>query len=248
MASICKKTRKGRADIENSGYYRCFALNQNDSLVKDIAAMLSEIQAMVICNGNNLDGDIIPNALFNSNNVKQKATSSSIDVANTCGHFSKFKVLKTDCAEIEKKKAIELDYLILSEDKIEIFEIKDGDNFDTKKSEGEINSLTKVAEFFKDKNPNKAVSYHVVMWNATDIKKTSFKVKDLPEDCLLTGKQFCKIANCDFDKISQHRRDLAKEKREWALTQVLTIAEKINTSNESIENNDTQEIKENIEN
>lgn len=244
MASNARKTRKGRADIENSGYYRCFALNQNDSLVKDIAAMLSEIQAMVICNGNNLDGDIIPNALFNSNNVKQKATSSSIDVTNTCGHFSKFKLLKTDCAKIEKKKAIELDYLILSDDKIEIFEIKDGDNFDTKKSEGEINSLKIVAEFFTEKTPDKTVTYHVVMWNATDIKKTSFKVKDLPEDCLLTGKQFCKIANCDFDKISQHRRDLAKEKREWALTQVLTIAEKINRIKED---NDTKEITENIE-
>lgn len=230
MASNLLRTRKGRKDIENSGYYRCFAVCQDDTLALDFAAMMSEIQAMVICNGNDLDGRIIPNPIFNPNHVVLKATSSKLDFENSIGHYSKFRLLKADCPTVEKKKAIELDYLIITEDEINIFEIKDGDNFDTKKSAGEIASLQIVADFFKGKAPHKTVTYHVVMWNATDIKKTSFKVKGLPKDCLLTGKQFCMMANCDFNKIAEHRIELAKEKRDWAISKMLTIAGKINSS------------------
>jgi hypothetical protein len=197
-------TRKGRKDIENSGYYRSIAIKHNDTLALEMAKMFSAMQSIVISNGNDLDSKIIPDARFNKHNP-QKSNSSKIN--HECiGHFFKFKVMKEDCTRI-KKTCIEIDYLTVDSKRIRIFEIKDGDNFDTKKSEGEIESLTIATNYFKERFPDHDVTSHVVMWNASDVNKTLFKVKGLPSDCLMTGKHFCELIDLPFEEIVEYKKN-----------------------------------------
>jgi hypothetical protein len=213
----------GRKDIRNSGYYRVFAENNEDTFATQLASMISKIQACVISNGCILDGHLIPSSEFNPNNVIKNTTSTTHNTTSPNGHYSKFKILKSDWNSITGKNAIELDYLVVSDDNIEIYEIKDGDNFDTKKSKSEIDCLKTASAYFASIFPNKTMFMHIVLWNATDIKKTSFKVKDLDASILMTGKTFADKVNCDFDAINEYRRQHASQNKEWICNEFNTL-------------------------
>jgi hypothetical protein len=141
-------TRKGRKDIENSGYYRALASSDHDEIAFELASILSAVQSKVISNGTMLDGKIIPDPQFNNNIVRCKVKSTSIDPSDCNGHYAHLEVMKEDCCTI-KKKCIQVDYTTITDDEVCIYEIKDGDNFDTKKSEGEVESLSKVKDYFQ---------------------------------------------------------------------------------------------------
>ena len=207
------QTRKGRKDIENSGYFRLLASSENDEIALELASILSENQSKVISNGNMLDSQIIPNPKFNPNNVKSKVKSTHLDSENCIGHYAHLSIMQEDCKSINKK-CIQLDYAVIDETSVCIFEIKDGDNFDTKKSEGEVESLNKAIEYFAKLFPNKTISSHVVLWNARDKSKTSFKAKNIPNDFIMLGKEFCKKYNIDWDAITKHRMSLAEANKE----------------------------------
>lgn len=206
------QTRKGRKDIENSGYFRLLASSDNDPIALELARLLSESQAKVISNGNMLDSQILPNPEFNPNNVKSHLKSTHLDKSNSIGHYSHFNIMQSDCNSITKK-CIQLDYVVIDKDTVCIYEIKDGDNFDTKKSEGEVESLIKAKEYFSSLFPNKRVTSHVVLWNAKDISKTSFKVKNIPDDFIVLGRDFCRRYNIHWDAIAKHRMSLAEENK-----------------------------------
>lgn len=160
---------KGRADIKNSGYFRVFAEDDEDDVAVKLAHIISKVQACVISNGCVLDGHIIPSPEYNKNNVQKKCTSSTVSWDNMNGHYSKFKILRKDCDLITGKDAIEIDYLVVNDDTVIIYEIKDGDNFDTKKSKGEYDCLLTLQSYFMSKFPMKKVDIHIVMWNTKDL-------------------------------------------------------------------------------
>ena len=196
---------KGRKDIVNSGYYRVFKETDDDEEAMQIAGLCSRIQACVISNGCVLDGQIIPSKEYNANEPRHGCTSDVLD-DDTVGHFAKFRLLKKHCVEVNNKTATELDYLVITMDSVEIYEIKDGDNFDTKKSQGEIKCLNIVRDYFVRRYPAKSVNTRIVLWNALDMKRTSVKAKEMMDTgTLLTGVAFCEKYDIDYDKISEAR-------------------------------------------
>lgn len=207
-------TRKGRKDIENSGYYRAYASQEKDVVALEMAKMLSESQATVISNGNMLDSKIIPDPTFNPNNVKRKVKSTNLDPNNCIGHYAHFELMQGDCkGKTTKKKCIQIDYVSITDKEVKICEIKDGDNFDTKKSEGEVESLLIAQDFFKALFPDKKVTIHVVLWNAKDITKVSFKAKGIPDNFLVRGRDFCEEFNIDWDAIATYRMSIAEQEK-----------------------------------
>jgi hypothetical protein len=89
----------------------------------------------------------------------------------------------------------EPDYLILKKEtkKLYITELKDGDNFDTKKSAGEAESLRQFKNHISENVPYKTLIL-VFCFNQTDNKKIiqGFKSKIKPEEAF-TGKEFCEL-------------------------------------------------------
>lgn len=188
---------KGRKDPENSGYFRIFAEDENDKEALAIATILSKVQATSIKNGNLLDSQLIPAAEFNPNNPQKGEVTGQ-------GHFWQVK--------FGKKR---LDYVTVDEHEIHVYEIKDGDNFDTKKSQGEHAALLAAQGFFADREPSKNVHIHVVCWNATDCDAISFKVCDLPNGIIMTGREFCNRTSVAFDAINASRRKVAAQNKAW---------------------------------
>lgn len=207
--SLCKSI--GRKDAKTSGYYRVFAEQEDDDTAEKIASVMSKIQACVISNGCLLDSKIIPSSKYNPNDVRLKKTSSSFD--KSTGHYAKFKVFKKDFAAITGKNAIEIDYVVIDDSKVSIFEIKDGDNFDTKKSKSEYDSLSLCKRYFQEIYPKKDVSIHIVLWNAKKVEKTSIKIKDLPEDVVMTGRQFSALYDISYEKINKERNKNGAENK-----------------------------------
>ena len=194
-------TRKGRVDIENSGYFRLFAETPGDPTALKLAEIFSKVQAAVICNGNLLDEHIIPNPKFNPHNAIKGGDGA------LPGHYYKVKVGNTV-----------IDYLMVTDTDVHIFEIKDGDNFDTKKSKGELDTLTKMQGHFQGIHCEKGVHYHMVFWNTTDKNTVSFKAK-VEQGVILTGREFCQLIQVDFDRMNEERRGVAAQNKEWVLAQ-----------------------------
>lgn len=98
---------------------------------------------------------------------------------------------------------------------------------DTKKSEGEVESLEKAKIYFLKTFPDKEVSYHTVLWNATDKKDTSFKANELPDDFIVFGRDFCKDYNIDFQSILNYRRLSAKEYQDYLIETLHNVMKNI---------------------
>lgn len=207
----------------NKGYYKCFVETEEDNCGILIGDLLSECHSMVIKNGIKLDRDIIPNKKFNKNNILFNVNSGNINI-NIESHYSKFRILVSDFNYIYPKKAIEIDYIMIDKFNINIFEIKNGYDFDTKKSESEIASLLKISKYFNQLDNIKNIKLYVVFWNIKNICDNSFKVNILPENCqLITGKKFCELVNCDYDLMNIELYNKNKQNKQWFLRKITEI-------------------------
>lgn len=205
----------GRADVKTSAYFRIFAEDENDKVAEKLASMVSKIHATSISNGCKLE-KLIASPDYNSHNPRDKVSARELNE----GHFCHIKVLQTDCPAIVGQDKIEVDYVVVGPDVISLFELKDGDTFDTKKSKGEINSLKTVQAYLKSLYPDKDVRYHFVLWNTADIKPGSIKVNDIEVGVMMTGAEFCARMNLDYAAINNSRRSVAKDNKKWFMEQL----------------------------
>jgi hypothetical protein len=227
------KTAKGRLNPIESSYYRIFAENADDSLAVALSDLMSKIHSVSISSGNRLDSIYIPSPEFNRNKVITKQKSSKVDWDNCIGHYSKFQVSKADCPNITNKSHSEIDYLTITDTEVHLFEVKDGDNFDTKKSQGEKHSLEVLKQFFQAKFPEKKIHIRLVFWNSNDVTKHGLKTADIDPEMIITGKTFCEIIDCDYDGINKSRREYAKENKECVWEKFEQIVKLRNNTNSS---------------
>jgi hypothetical protein len=96
------------------------------------------------------------------------------------------------------------DLLVVNVDKntCKIVEIKLGDNFDTKKSQGEVDNLTQYAAKL-DRATTYRVSWSVCFWYAKDKAAVVNGFKGtLSESQALTGAEFCRMVGIDYNAIN----------------------------------------------
>lgn len=187
-----------RARTEGSGHERLFGN-------RELARLTSAIQGAIISSGLELErlvlerastisdldaylnADVIPEGVF-AVPKKQIQRSKILDVPETEPDFLLF----------ERKGRHQNCYIV---------ELKDGDQFDTKKAAGERASLhkfmTAVAQHIQFRT-----SIHVCFFHAETRQQVvdGFKRK-IAFDEALTGREFCKILNVDYDEILNLRRD-----------------------------------------
>jgi hypothetical protein len=196
---VIKKTKKN--DIKKSGYYAVFG-------DENIAELFRKVQSTTIRNGNELQSLILDSIKVDkdrkdyklediTNMVKEK---KSFYIANY--KISKEELLKRGVVLLGKEK-IDVDAIFAKDGILYIIEYKQGDNFDTKKSHGEIESLNKLYNFFKVDDIEVLPKF--VLWVSDDIENSSVKTTENKE-FLTTGKEISDILGISFDEIEAKRK------------------------------------------
>jgi hypothetical protein len=202
------KNSKGRK--EGSGYQRLFGNSE-------LGFLLSRVQSAVITSGTELEKLII--SLSNSVNDIDKLI---IDLPEGTFLISKSVIKKS-----KLKSHFEPDLLIFNIDLHKhhcyIIELKDGDNFDTKKSQGESDLLKEFQSYFSSKIPF-TTSIHICCFNQNDKDKIveGFK-KKITKEMAMTGQELCKLLSIDYDNIIKQRSNHQIQNVDYFLDQLLTI-------------------------
>jgi hypothetical protein len=193
-----KKSKKN--DIKKSGYFAVFG---NET----IADLFRKVQSTTIRNGNELQKLISKNIKFPilSSDTEIDEITKSVN-SNNCFYIPNYKVSKSQFEEsgfkLSGKNKIDIDAIFAKDGVLYIIEYKQGDNLDTKKSQSEVESLSKLSEFFISKGVK--TSPKLVMWVCDDVKNSSIKTTEGTE-FLCTGKEASDILEISFDKIEKMR-------------------------------------------
>jgi len=194
MAKI--RDAKGRRENQSpSGYSRLFG---NIAL----GNLLSKVQAAVISSGNELERLILERC--------QKISDFDNFVTDLDNRSPGIFVATK--RQIKKSKKVETRFEpdLLAFDLVHricyVIEVKDGDQFDTKKSEGERNTLH---SFRSDVASVLPFSFKIYMcsFNAPSKEAIYHGLKHkFPLDELMTGKELCDLLGIDYDEILDIRK------------------------------------------
>ena len=106
-----------------------------------------------------------------------------------------------------------------------IIELKDGDNFDTKKAKGEKEALIRFRNHLAHSIPFET-EYYICCFNQ-DNKETIFQgfKKEFDKDEILTGRELCRVLNIDFDSLVNYRKEDAEDNFVYFLEELLKISQ-----------------------
>ena len=206
-------SKPGRRD---GGYARLF----NDA---DIGALVSRVHATSIRAGTELEHIVQRESHLNGTAIH------NLDEFLSNGGEG---VFIADKKAIRRSQKIafpgaEPDYLVFlrhgSERVCFVLELKDGDQFDTKKSSGEVGALMSFST-----NVGSTLPY------STDIRLCSFNQEDkqaivdgfkreVDESKVWTGREFCALMGFDYDAIVNERKADSNDNQRYLVEQLLTI-------------------------
>ncbi len=187
------ENRKPKTNTKDSGYFRL--LNH-----EALAELIQKVQSCVIGNGNELEEKVYNHSIATRKFRKQKLLEFNLDTS-----YAFVIQMKVPTPKDPKKKNIAVDCMIIQGDEIYVIELKDGCNFDTKKSAGEVESLKKACAIISSHDPRQRRCIpKIVFWNAKDLNEVSFKSKD-GQDMLMVGSDFSSKFGVNFDQINVER-------------------------------------------
>ena len=216
MAKI--RDAKGRRENQSpSGYTRLFG---NIAL----GNLLSKVQAAVISSGNELERLILERC---------KKISDFDNFVTDLDNRSPGIFVATK-KQIKKSKKVETRFEpdLLAFDLVHricyVIEVKDGDQFDTKKSEGERNTLH---SFRSDVASVLPFSFKIYMcsFNAPSKEAIYHGLKHkFPLDELMTGKELCDLLGIDYDEILDIRKQDQEDNIDYFVESLKNIPEILN--------------------
>lgn len=210
------KDAQGRTD-GGSGYTRVFG---NDKLGK----LVSKVQSTVISNGTELERIIV--SMTNCiEDLEQFINDVTYGTQADGVYLCKKTVIKKSKYAID---GIEPDLLIfvLEQKRIcKVIELKDGDQFDTKKSAGEREHLQEFATQFGAQIPF-VTEFYICSFNQQDKEsiRNGFKGKFEMEH-IMTGKELCDVLKISYEEIIAGRKKDEEENLEYFITELLRIEE-----------------------
>ena len=210
-----EESKPGRRD---GGYARLF----NDP---DIGALVSRVHATSIRAGTELEHIIRRESLTNGTAI------SDLDEFLAKGSDG---VFLADKSAIKASTRIQFpsaepDYLVFVRDgskrECYVLELKDGDQFDTKKSSGEVNNLSAFSTNVGSTLPY-STTIRICSFNQDDRQAivAGFK-QTVDESMVWTGREFCMLLGFDYDAIINERKVDAVDNRRFLVQQLLRIPE-----------------------
>ena len=211
MAKISES--KGRGD-ENSGYVRVVGLPA-------LGQLLSRIQATVIRNGNELEHILKQQCPYYSIEAKLGGIPNLLDDVKQIQVFFSYKHERVgetsivgDVTVVDHKRQI-----------VHIVELKDGDTFDTKKSSGELASITILANALAEKLGYVAQA-HFCSFNQDNKEAIVTGAKGrFDKDVAMTGAELCDLIGVNYSQVRLLRKADEIENFDFLISQLLAIPE-----------------------
>ncbi len=209
------KIQDMRPKTTSGGYERVFN-NQ------ELGDLITKIQATVISNGTELERIVL-----SQSKVIDDVDAFIDDVTYGRQREGVFvppkKCVKKSWRTI---RGIEPDFIIFIVEKnriCKIVELKDGYMFDTKKVKGEKENLETFTEKFGSKIPF-VTEWYICCFNEEDKKIIKEGLKnEFDETHILTGREFCKILNINYDSIIEQRKNDGIENLQFFISEMLAI-------------------------
>ena len=214
------RNAKGRSD-GNSGYTRTLG---NEALGK----LISKVQATVISNGTELERLLVERCVTIIDIEEFIDTAEDGGIENGTYLCQKKTFKKSTRYAVEGIKGVEPDLLIFIVQRrriCKVIELKDGDMFDTKKSQSEKEHLEIFTTNFGARIPFTA-EYYICCFNQEDKNKIKSGFKDVFSiNHIMTGTELCSILNIDIDEIKAIRKNDTKDNFNYFIEQLLLISQ-----------------------
>jgi hypothetical protein len=106
-----------------------------------------------------------------------------------------------------------------------VIELKDGDTFDTKKSSGELESMTNFAGWIAQKTGYHA-TFYFCCFNQDDKEAIVRGAKDrFDVSHAMTGRELCALLHIVYDDLRRKRQSQQSENLKYYLAELLKISE-----------------------
>lgn len=187
---------------KQSAYFAQYFTGDNEEVANLIGKFLTQNHSEKIKAGNRLEDDVADDIKENSTHTFHKAKSiTDPDVQAPCViascRFTR-EQYESNGLKCKNKKEVEIDLVIMNTTSVDIVELKNGCDFDTKKSKGEVQSLEEtknLCEKLEFKNVNCSMCCFDAMEKSDmKLKTTMGKVNtmvysELAEKCGLNGDE-----------------------------------------------------------
>ncbi|MBF1051259.1 MAG: restriction endonuclease, partial [Peptostreptococcaceae bacterium] len=195
------KIKNAKVKTSSGGFTRIF----DD---EHLGNLISKIQSTSITNGNELEKLIVSRA--NSiDDLDDFLYNCKKDIVDVGSYLCTKKVIKKSLYSLSSH---EPDLIVFEINKngdknCYIIELKDGDNFDTKKSLAEYNSLVEYKNHLGSKIQF-VTNYYICSFNQSDKEnitkgfKGKFNINEV-----MTGKELCLLLNIEYDEIIKFRKN-----------------------------------------
>tara|TARA_B110000977_G_C11048763_1_gene481547 strand:- start:1250 stop:2038 length:789 start_codon:yes stop_codon:yes gene_type:complete len=222
-----------------SGYTSQYYDGSNNQLSTEIGNIFTWNQSEKIKSGHGLEKFILEDAQTQGINIYENIillTGLELDGLSKPCLINKLKVSKQlyegSGLKCKNKRYNEIDFCYLKEEedaylKTDLYEVKNGCDFDTKKSKGEIHSLTSSTELFK-KLGFSSVTASIVCYDAKNLSDISIKTDIESVKLLKYEDMVTEIDMVDTTETTSRNR-IDKKKQLRAKSRLQTFFEKINS-------------------
>lgn len=222
------KIREAKAKSKSGGYKRLF---NNDKL----GTLFSKCHSACITNGNQLEKLIFKDNIESFggldkfieeiNNNPNKFSNNVFVATKKSIKKSQYKITYLDSTGRRREDQPDGLIFVIANKTCSIIELKDGDNFDTKKSAGEFLMLQTAKNILGPKIPFKT-EFYICSFNNNDknsIKKGFKNQFDISN--IMTGKELCQILNLNYEDIINQRNNDADDNIDYFIDELLKIDE-----------------------
>ena len=217
------KDAKGRRD-GNSGYGRVLGN-------VELGNLLSRVQATVISNGTELER-MLTSRCRQIEDIDRFIDDATVGAVENGTYICLKKIFKKAVKYSPNQspfgKHVEPDLLVFVVESYrvcKVLEIKDGDMFDTKKSEAERQNLEWFSKEFGSKIPF-VTNYYICSFNQSDKERIREGFKNVFDiGHIMTGEELCTLLGIDYRDIVAEREADAKENFDYFISQLVSIPE-----------------------
>lgn len=210
------KIKNSHPKDSSGGYERVF-----DN--REIGYLIQRIQSAVISNGNELENLIVERSkrIDDLDSFIDSCLDGTIESGS---YLCRKSVIKKSKYKLDKH---EPDFIVFEIKALAgncyIIELKDGNNFDTKKSDGEYASLKDYQTHLGAKVPF-ITNFYICCFNQLekDVIVKGFKNR-FAENQVMTGEELCRLLGFEYQEILNQRKEDAEDNKVYFVSELLKI-------------------------